>query len=67
MAATCTGNHMTKDDLIREYAYRIVDGMDVDTLVSWAIDTLAERLEDLPDEDLRNEIADFYPDLLEEN
>jgi len=67
MAATCTGNQMTKDDLIREYAYRIVDGMDVDTLVSWAIDTLAERLEDLPDEDLRNEIADFYPDLLEEN
>jgi hypothetical protein len=58
---------LNRDDLIREYAYRIVDGMDMDTLVSWAIDTLAERLEDLPDEDLRNEIADYYPDLLEEN
>ena len=58
---------LNRDDLIREYAYRIVDGMDVDTLVTWAIDTLAERLEDLPDEDLRTEIADFYPDLLEEN
>ncbi len=67
MEATCTsGNQMTKDELIGEYVDRIVDGMDIDTLVSYAHDGLAGALEKLSDEDLRAEIADFYPDLLEE-
>jgi hypothetical protein len=57
---------MTNDELIGEYVTRIVDGMDMDTLVSYAHDCLAGALEKLSDEDLRAEIADFYPDLLEE-
>jgi hypothetical protein len=58
---------MTKDELIGEYVTRIVDGMDMDTLVSYAHDCLTSALVALSDEDLRAEIADFYPDLLEEN
>jgi hypothetical protein len=57
---------MTKDELIGEYATRIVEGMDMDTLVAYAIDQLIDGLHTMSDEDLREEIADFYPDLLEE-
>jgi len=67
MEATFTsGNHMTKDELIGEYVTRIVEDMDMDTLVSYAHDCLTSALVTLSDEDLRTEIADFYPDLLEE-
>jgi NAD/NADP transhydrogenase alpha subunit len=58
---------MTKDELIGEYATRIVEGMDMDTLVAYATDQLLDALSTMSDEDLREEIADFYPDLLEEN
>jgi hypothetical protein len=57
---------MTRDELISEYVTRIVDGMDMDTLVTYAHDCLASVLETYSEEDLRAEIADFYPDLLEE-
>jgi len=67
MAATCTGNHMTKDELIREYVTRIVEDMDMDTLISYAHECLTRAREDRSEEDLRAEIAEFYPDLLEEN
>ena len=68
MEATFTsGNQMTKDELIGEYVTRIVDGMDMDTLVSYAHECLTRAWADCSEEDLRAEIADFYPDLLEEN
>jgi hypothetical protein len=57
---------MTKDELIGEYATRIVEGMDMDTLVAYAIDQLIDGLHTMSEENLRAEIADFYPDLLEE-
>jgi hypothetical protein len=57
---------MTRDELINEYVTRIVDGMDMDTLVVYAHNCMAISMELLSDEDLRAEIADFYPDLLEE-
>ena len=67
MEATFTsGNQMTKDELIGEYVTRIVDGMDMDTLVSYAHNCMTSYMELLSEEDLRAEIADFYPDLLEE-
>jgi hypothetical protein len=65
-ATSTSGNQMTKDELIGEYVTRIVDGMDMDTLVSYAYSCMAIALEQFSDEDLRAEIADFYPDLLEE-
>jgi hypothetical protein len=58
---------MTKDELIGEYATRIVDGMDTNTLVAYAIEQLIDGLSRMSEEDLREEIADSDPDLLEEN
>lgn len=57
---------MTKDELISEYAQRVVEDMDMDTLVAYALDQLIDGLATMSEEDLREEIADFYPDLLEE-
>jgi hypothetical protein len=56
---------LNREDLIAEYAERIVEGMDVDTLVMYAIDQLMDGLRTYTDEDLAAEIEDFYPDLLE--
>jgi hypothetical protein len=55
-----------RNDLINEYAELIVDGMDMDTLVMYAIDTIRDRLSSYNDEELLEEIADFYPELLED-
>lgn len=56
---------MTRDELIEAYAERIVDSMDMKELVAIAYDTFIDRLESYSTAELENEIADFYPDLLE--
>jgi hypothetical protein len=60
-------NQMTKDELIGEYATRVVRQREGRTLVAYTIDQLINGLSTMSEEDLREEIADFYPDLLEEN
>jgi hypothetical protein len=56
---------LNREELIAQYAERIVEGMDTDTLVMYAIDQLMDGLRTYSDEDLTAEIEDFYPDLLE--
>lgn len=56
---------LNREELIGQYAERIVEGMDTDTLVMYAIDQLMDSLRTYTDEDLAAEIEDFYPDLLE--
>jgi hypothetical protein len=56
---------LNREELIAQYAERIVEGMDTDTLVMYAIDQLMVSLRTYTDEDLTAEIEDFYPDLLE--
>jgi hypothetical protein len=56
---------LNREELIAQYAERIVEGMDTDTLVMYAIDQLMDGLRTYSDEDLNAEIEDFYPDLLE--
>ena len=52
--------------LIENYATLIVEGMDMDTLVSFAYDTLVADLESYDDADLIKEIVEYNPELLEE-
>ena len=58
---------LNREDLIAQYAARIVEGMDTDTLVMYAIGQLMEDLRTMTDDDLTDEIENFYPDLLESN
>ena len=57
---------MTKDELLDKFVTRTVDGMDTNTLVMYAHNMMTITMATLTDEELRAEIADFYPDLLEE-
>jgi len=59
-------NNLNRDSLIQEYAQTIIDGMDMDTLVSFAYDTLVSNLESYTDEDLLSEVTELHPELLEE-
>jgi len=55
-----------RDDIIRVYASSILDGMDLDTLYSWAYEKLVESKDLMDNEPLENEIKEFYPDILAE-
>jgi len=55
-----------REQLIADYAQLIVEGMDMDTLVSFAYDTLIGNLESYDDDDLINEVKEYNPELLEE-
>lgn len=51
---------------IREaYAERIVEGLDLGDLIVLCQDLLMKQFEEMAPEDLRGEILDTYPDLLE--
>jgi hypothetical protein len=56
---------LNREDLISQYAERLVEGMDIETLVMYAIDEMMDNLRTYADADLIKEIEDFYPDLLE--
>ena len=52
--------------LVDAYVDRIVDSMDMDTLVNYARANIYDSLEDYGDADLVEEISSHYPDLLED-
>lgn len=52
-------------DVTSVYCHRLLDDMDFDTLYSFAYDMLRDNKEGLTNEQLQNQIGDYYPDLLE--
>ena len=57
---------MNKNDLISEYAALVVDGMDMTTLCVYAIEKMRGDLETYSDDELIEEVREYYPHLLEE-
>ena len=55
-----------RSELQSEYVYRIVEDMDMDTLVLHMQDFLHKEFDYLSNEELVAEVRDFYPDLLED-
>ena len=60
------------DTLKDNYAYHIVDGMDMNSLITFAVETIAQNMETWTEEDVKGEILDHYDeetlnDLLPEN
>ena len=55
-----------RDALIMEYVDTVVDDMDTKTLMQFAIDALENNLEAYTDEQLINEVREYYPHLLGE-
>lgn len=60
-------NTFDRDSLITEYAQQVVEEMDLDTLMSFVYDVICERLDDMNDNEIVNEVNEYYPDLLSEH
>ena len=52
--------------IMYSYASRLLDDMDFDALYVFAYDMLRDNKRGLTNEQLTDQIADYYPDLLED-
>ena len=52
--------------IMDSYASRLLDDMDFDTLYEFSYDMLKDNKSGLTNEQLTNQISDYYPDMLEE-
>lgn len=59
-------NTFDRDSLLQDYAEQVVDGMDMDTLVMFAMDTIIDRLNEFTDNEIVEEVNEYYPELLKE-
>ena len=50
------------DILKNNYAYHIVDGMDMNDLITFAVEAIAHNMEMWDEEDVKSEIIDLYGD-----
>ena len=48
------------DQFKLNYAEMIVDGMDMDTLVTFAIESIEQNIKDWDEDDVKSEILDYY-------
>ena len=55
-------NTQTKqiEELKQRYAEMIVEGMDMDTLITFAVESIEQNLKDYNMEDIKEEIIDIY-------
>ena len=56
---------MNREQLLDAYIDEIIDGMDHKTMYHFVYDTIEQSLETYTDEELRTEVKDYYPHLLE--
>ena len=56
-----------RDVIMDRYASRVLDDMDYNTLYALAHIMLKDSKKGLTNDQLTNQIADYYPDLLEES
>jgi len=57
---------MNRQELQESYLQQLVDGMDWKTMEQFVYDSLNENLDKYTDEELKEEINDYCPELLEE-
>ena len=55
-----------RDKLIDNYAWRVVDDMDIKDLCQFVAEVIAHDFETETDEYVIEQIQDYYPDLIEE-
>ena len=57
---------MNRSELQRNMIDAIVDGMDIEMLCTLACDALSATYDEYSDEELKNEVEEYYPHLLED-
>jgi hypothetical protein len=55
-----------RQNLLEAYVTNVVDSLDWDDLVAFAYETILERLEEISDESLIEDVKEWFPNLLEE-
>ena len=60
-------NRSKRDIIQDDYISRIIDGMSMAELCQYMFDKLTEELNELSDDELTEQVAEYYPDLLENN
>ena len=60
------GSYATREELVQAFAEFVVEGMDMDSLVTYAIERLTEAYTESDESALMEEIEHFAPHLLEE-
>ena len=50
------------DQLKSNYAELIVEGMDMDTLITFAVESIEQNIKDWDENDVKSEILDYYGD-----
>ena len=50
------------DQLKLNYAELIVEGMDMDTLITFAVESIEQNIKDWDENDVKSEILDYYGD-----
>ena len=56
---------MNREQLLDSYIDEIIDGMDHKTMYHFVYDTIEQSLETYTDEELKTEVKEYYPHLLE--
>jgi hypothetical protein len=56
---------MNRTELQESYIQQLIDGMDYKTMERFVYDTLEENLTNYTDEELKSEVNEYYPELLE--
>jgi predicted house-cleaning noncanonical NTP pyrophosphatase (MazG superfamily) len=59
-------DEITRSILQDSYISRLIEGMDISDLCQYAYDKLDEELDELHDDELMEQVAEYYPDLLTE-
>lgn len=57
---------MNKQELVTKLAEHVVDGMDIDTLMTFVFESLEQTYSEYTDEELMTEVKEWAPHLLEE-
>ena len=55
-------NSQQLDRLKLNYAELIVEGMDMDTLITFAVESIEQNIKDWDENDVKSEILDYYDD-----
>jgi len=66
-AKTFPQTNMNRSELQAELINAIIDGMDLKTMWSVLDDYMQESYDKYTDEELMEEVKEYYPELLEEN
>ena len=57
---------MDRETLMDSYIEAIIDGMDHKSMYHYVRDNLMDHLKEYTDEELKTEVEDYYPHLLED-